>query len=90
MKKLLLILLCVPLMFSCGEKEKVSNNERSIDDITEDIYTIRGRKSIQDIPKEFSIRYNKLQSSFISPINYVKNDDNRKKSDSSYKRNSFF
>ena len=38
MKKLLLLLLCVPLMFSCGEKNKEKNEDTEEEDnITENI-----------------------------------------------------
>ena len=37
MKKLLLILLCVPLMFSCGENKKINELEKEIKDLNDKI-----------------------------------------------------
>ena len=42
MKKLLLILLCVPLIFSCGEKEKENNTENN------DINELKGNNNKYD------------------------------------------
>ena len=53
MKKLLLILLCLPLLFSCGSKEETQDNTEYIGKTDEAM-----RKDIIDIIQQFNIRNN--------------------------------
>ena len=51
MKKLLLILLCLPLFYSCGEKNKETNEETKKDKKAEQIESTLNIQGIQLIPK---------------------------------------
>ena len=64
MKKLLLILLCVPLIFSCGEKEKDDINELKGNNNKYEYYPINGdEERMIDIDRdgyEFEIKFGKI------------------------------
>tara|TARA_Y100000385_G_C12840655_1_gene528655 strand:+ start:97 stop:528 length:432 start_codon:yes stop_codon:yes gene_type:complete len=73
MKKLLLLLLCVPLMFSCGEEEGESNKEKSHNTETANSrieVDESGEIYLRNISKNEKFEFT-VSISFSNCINYV-------------------
>ena len=66
MKKLLLILLCLPLLFSCGENEKINELEERIDKI---------QKIIEEQAVEICLSdfFNKVENQEVKTVTFITN-----------------
>ena len=70
MKKLLLILLCVPLMFSCGEKEKKSESKgKTLEENDLDFNNLKGKiESVKAKQYAVKTRFGEVEKDFLHSI----------------------